>query len=110
MPDKKQVAAVAVFMGIPLMLMLVPKEVDTSKDGIYCAEVEYYNPNTETESTYTLPVEVEDDRLFKINFPNGGWLDDSHFEPEYIEDGKAEFTSDEGNEYKVKLLYYGDCD
>ena len=110
MAKKEQIAAVAIFMGVPLMLLLSTKNVDTSEDGIYCAEVEYYNPDTGTESTYTLPVEVEDDMLIRINFPNGGWLDDSHFEPEYIEEGKAKFTSDEGNEYKVKLLYEGKCD
>ena len=32
-------------------------------DGTYCAEVEYYNPNTGTRSTYDLDVEVENGDL-----------------------------------------------
>jgi hypothetical protein len=32
-------------------------------DGNYCAEVAYYNPNTVTLSTYTLPVEVKEKKL-----------------------------------------------
>ena len=53
-------------------------------DGNYCAEVEYYNLKTGTHSTYTLPVEVENNKLTVIHFPNGGWLDDSHFTPPTI--------------------------
>ena len=110
MASKQQVLSVGIFIGIPLLLLFIPKKVDTSEDGTYCAEVEYINPDKGTESTYTLPVEVEDDRLIRINFPNGGWLDDTHFEPEYIEDGKAKFKSYEGTEYKITLKHDGDCD
>lgn len=78
-------------------------------DGEYCAEIEYYNPNTGTSSTYTLPVEVEYGKLVKINWTNGGWLDDSHFIEPDISDGDAEFTSDAGYQYKVKLLNDSDC-
>src|SRR4051794_22101571 len=63
------------------------------EDGSYCATVEYYNPNSGTESTYTLTVEVEDNEVTQINFPNGGWLDDSHFTPEELDDdGSVSFT------------------
>lgn len=92
MASKQQILGVRIFIGIPILLLFIPKKVDTSEDGTYCAEVEYYNPETGTESTYTLPVEVEDDMVVKLSFPNGGWLDDTHFEPEYIEDGEAKFT------------------
>lgn len=74
-------------------------------DGDYCADVEYYNPNTGTQSSYTLNVEVEDNELIKIYWPNGGWLDDDHFYPEELdEDGYCEFTSDEGYEYTVQII------
>ena len=33
-------------------------EEELYPDGEYCAEVEYYNPNTGTRSTYTLNVHV----------------------------------------------------
>jgi len=74
-------------------------------DGSYCAEVEYYNPRTRTHSTYTLSIEIENNKLTVIHFPNGGWLDNSHFTPPTIKDGKAKFVSDRGYRYTVKILY-----
>lgn len=79
------------------------------EDGTYCAEIEYYNPRTGTRSTYTLEVEIEDNELTKIYWPNGGWLDDSHFYPPHIEDGHAEFTSDRGVEYSVEITEENGC-
>ena len=75
-------------------------------DGEYCAEIEYYNPNTGTNSTYTLNVLVEDDYLVEIYWANGGRLDTDHFYAEHIGDGYCSFTSDKGYEYEVTL--YGD--
>ncbi|WP_346068445.1 hypothetical protein [Sphingobacterium siyangense] len=74
------------------------------KDGMYCASVEYYNPNTATSSTYTLNIEVESDNLVIIHWPNGGWLDESHFISEDISSGTCSFTSDKGYEYNVTIL------
>lgn len=48
-------------------------------DGTWCADVEYYNPHTGTRNTYALDVEVQNGELTQINWPNGGWLDESHF-------------------------------
>lgn len=73
-------------------------------DGTYCADVEYYNPNTGTNSTYTLNVEVENNELTVIHWPNGGWLDESHFTPEELDSsGSCSFTSDQGYEYTVQI-------
>ncbi|ESU24359.1 hypothetical protein FEDK69T_08050 [Flavobacterium enshiense DK69] len=73
-------------------------------DNTYCAEVEYYNPNTGTRSTYTLNVEVENNELTVIHWPNGGWLDEDHFSPEELDsDGSCSFTSDRGYEYTVQI-------
>lgn len=79
------------------------------QDGTYCAEVEYYNPDTGTRNTYNLDVEVENGELTVIHWPNGGWLDDSHFSPEDITSGSCSFTSDRGYEYTVNLKDYGGC-
>ena len=76
---------------------------DEYSDGTYCAEVEYYNPNTGTRSTYELDVEVEDGYLVQIDWPNGGWLDETHFSSEDISSGECSFTSDRGYEYTVTL-------
>lgn len=74
------------------------------EDGEYCAEIHYYYSQTGTSSDYTLLVEVEDGKLIKILWSNGGWLDDSHFEPTDIEDGTTEFTSYKGVEYSVNII------
>ncbi|MFN8144914.1 MAG: hypothetical protein U0073_10865 [Bacteroidia bacterium] len=74
------------------------------EDGDHQADVQYFNPNTGTRSTYTLTVEVENGEIVKIYWPNGGWLDESHFTAtELDEDGSASFTSDKGYEYTVTI-------
>lgn len=82
---------------------VLEEESEEYPDGTYTAEVDYYNPETGTSSTYTLDVEVENGELTVIHWPNGGWLDESHFTPEDITSGSCSFTSDEGNEYTVTL-------
>ncbi len=80
------------------------------EDGVYCAEVEYYYSVTGTRSTYTLEIEVESEELTVIRWPNGGWLDNSHFSPPDISDGYASFTSDRNVEYKVTIIgEEGEC-
>ena len=78
-------------------------DFDDEYNGTYCAEVEYYNPNTGTRSTYELDVEVEDGYLVQIDWPNGGWLDETHFISEDISSGECSFTSDRGYKYTVTL-------
>lgn len=73
-------------------------------DNTYCADVEYYNSSTGTRSTYTLNVEVENNEVTVIHWPNGGWLDDDHFYPEELDsNGYCSFTSDKGYEYSVQI-------
>jgi len=78
-------------------------------DGTWCADVEYYNPNTGTRHTYNLDVEVQDGELVEISWPNGGWLDESHFTAEDITSGECSFTSDKGYEYTITLTSKGSC-
>jgi hypothetical protein len=74
-------------------------------DGLYCAEVNYYNPNTGTRSTYTLNVVVEDNHVVKIKFNNGGFLDGSHMTPEALsKSGTCTLITDKNYEYTVTLL------
>lgn len=74
------------------------------EDGTYCADVTYYNPNTGTNNTYTLEVEVESNELTTIYWSNGGWLDEDHFYPESLdESGYCSFTSDKGYEYEIQI-------
>lgn len=77
---------------------------DGFEDGTYCAFVTYNNPNTGTEKTYSLEVEVTGNQVTQINWNNGGWLDEDHFTPEEIDlDGKCSFSSDKGYDYTVEI-------
>lgn len=83
------------------------KEIITENypNGIYCADIAYFNPNTSTEKNYTLNVEVENNRLTKIYWSNGGWLDETHFSPPELNDnGRCSFTSDKGKIYTVRII------
>lgn len=82
---------------------------DGYTDGTWCADVEYYNPNTATRHTYQLNVEVEAGELTEIHWPNGGWLDESHFTAEDISDGECSFVSDKGYRYTITLTSQGGC-
>ena len=77
---------------------------DAYPDGTYCADIEYYNPDTGTRSTYTLNVEVESHEVTVIQWSNGGWLDSSHFNPEELDSsGSCSFTTFDGNQYDVQI-------
>jgi len=82
-------------------------EEETTKgyeDGGYCATIEYYNSSTGKSSTYTLEVEVENGELVKINWPNEGWLDSTHFSPPAVDsDGSCSFSTYDGKDYKVQI-------
>lgn len=80
------------------------KDKDIVYDGEYCAKITYYNSNTERNSEYTLTIEVYENKLEKINFPNG-WLDNDHFSNVLLDSqGYASFTSDRGYEYTVQII------
>lgn len=85
------------------------EEVDYP-DGRYCARVEYYYSETGTSSTYTLAITIEDGEVDRIHWPNGGWLDNSHFSSADISDGTAQFHSFEGVDYRVTVIGQdGEC-
>jgi hypothetical protein len=87
-----------------------PSAISEYEDGEYCAEVHYYNPKTRTSSDYTLTVSVEGNELTVIHFRNGGWLDDSHFDPPDISDGTVTITDDRAREYEIAIIKEGKCD
>jgi hypothetical protein len=77
---------------------------DGFEDGTYCAEVDYYNPNTGTNNSYTLEVEVQYNEVVKILFGNGGWLDSDHMTPQTLdENGECVITTDRNYEYAIKI-------
>lgn len=76
------------------------EEVD---DGLHSATIDYFNPATGTMGTYTLDVQVDGGQVTTIYFPQGGWLDDTHFEPADLEEGRASIVDDEGRSWDVEL-------
>ena len=80
-------------------------ETDASiEDGTYSTTVDYYNPDTGYSNTYTLNVEVEDNQVVQIVFPNDGYLDDTHIEPQNLdENGHCSIEDDEGRTFDIQL-------
>jgi major membrane immunogen (membrane-anchored lipoprotein) len=73
-------------------------------DGTYSADVEYTNPDTGYNTTYTLDVEVKDCDVVQIDFPNGGYLDNDHIDPTNIDaDGNASIEDDRGRTFDVHI-------
>ena len=73
-------------------------------DGTYSATVDYYNSVTGHSATYTLDVEVENNQVTIIYFPNSGYLDDDHITPgELDENGFVSIEGDDGKTYDVQI-------
>jgi hypothetical protein len=78
--------------------------VNGYSDDTYCAEVEYYNPNTGTRSNYTLTVEVYNNEVTEINFPQG-WLDGDQFSSEELDkNGECDIRTYRGYQYSIKII------
>ena len=75
---------------------------DSSDDG-GSGNVHYYNPNTGTQSDYTLDVEHDGSGdVERINFDHGGYIDESHIaDQEHNGDGTITVATDKGYEYTV---------
>ena len=83
----------------------VSEVVEGYPDDIYCAEVSYFNPRTGTRSAYTLKVEVQENEVVQINFPNGGWIDQNDFSDAFLEDdGTTSFVLDNGYQYDIAII------
>lgn len=76
------------------------------KDGVYTADVEYYNNSTGTNTLYVTKVHVVDGYLKIIKWPNGVWLASQLFNPQKIKkDGTCVISNiDAGYENRVKIL------
>ncbi|MCH2488722.1 MAG: hypothetical protein MK211_01115 [Flavobacteriales bacterium] len=83
----------------------------SEKEGKYCAYVYVYNPKTGTEGDYDLYVQVEEDKVIKLFWNNGGFLDSSHFNPDdaLLYDNYTTFKDDRGREFSVKIQNEEHC-
>lgn len=90
-----------------------PKDSKASQDfndGKHCAAIAYHNPKTGKSSNYQLTVEILQNEVVKLHWPNGGWLDQSHFCCATLDgEGHTSFTSDKGYNYDVTVLSTGEC-
>lgn len=66
--------------------------------------VEYYNPRTGTQSTYTLDVDYDGNGdVERINFDHGGYIDESHIvSQQHNGDGTITVETDNGVEFTVE--------
>ncbi|MCK0125821.1 hypothetical protein MWU76_15630 [Gelidibacter sp. F2691] len=72
-------------------------------DDSYCSDVDYYNPDTGTRSSYTLNVEVEDNEVTVIHFSRG-WLDSSEFSSEALDEvGYCSITLYDGRQFDIQI-------
>ncbi|WP_028375599.1 hypothetical protein [Leeuwenhoekiella sp. MAR_2009_132] len=79
-------------------------EIDGYQDGTYSATVYYNNPETSYSATYTLDVEVEDNEVTVIYFPNDGYLDYDHIWPDELDDyGYVIISGEEGKTYEIQI-------
>ena len=96
------------------LIILTSCGYSSVQDGEYCAEIEVHNWKTDKDSYYTLPVEVENNRIIKIHWSNGGWLDETHFSPDEAEldprDNTTLFEDDRERMFLIKVLENNDCD
>lgn len=72
------------------------KQENTITDGTHNAEVTYSN----TGSTYTISVDVDNNNVIQINFDNGGYI--SCFAP--LNSGRHATVEHEGNTYEVQII------
>lgn len=82
-------------------------------DGKYCTIVTI--ENVDDPGDYNLTVEISDNKLIRIYFPNGGWLDETHFVPKEViveNDGYCSFEDDRGRHisFFVEQDEKGTCD
>lgn len=73
-------------------------------NGRYCADVEYYNPNTGKSSEYTLTLSVENNQLVKLDFPQGYLADEDLPTTIFSSDGHTSFTLDKGYKYSIHII------
>lgn len=75
-------------------------DFDNLDDGTYSATVSYYDPETGFSNSYDLDVEVENNEVVQIDFPNGGYLTASET---VNSDGTCTVTDDRGCTYEVQI-------
>lgn len=82
---------------------------NTVLNGTFCADIRYYNPKTNFRNNYTLNVIIENNYLKKILFNNGGYLDESHFTTDTLDNDYIKITTDRGVDFEITLNKNSNC-
>lgn len=86
-----------------VVILVIPGCKRRPPDGNYCAKVIFQNPEVNKQLTYTLIVEVKDNKLIDISFPEEHYDQSEIKATEMPEDGKLTVVSQAGNIYKVEM-------
>ena len=79
---------------------------DPIEDGKYCANIKV--KTNKSTKIYRLTITTKNNYLHKIDWPNGGWLDNTHYKlPEFYEN-EATFTDDRVRKFEVKIIQKGE--
>lgn len=93
------------FVALILAFCIYSCKNSTDYDGRYCAKVNYLNPNTQTQSEYTLTITVERNILKKVDFPQGYLAAEDLPMAVFSKDGQTQFTLP--NNYKYSIFITG---
>lgn len=105
---------VAIIYYVADEMFISKQEIDDMKyskqefpDGEYLAEVKYKNTCTGFKSFYELVVNLRGDSLKRLNFENGGYLNENHIFPQKMQKDKYIDVKDIDNckVYSVKILH-----
>lgn len=95
---------------IAIVLLFSHLSCTSQSNGTYCADVDYYNSNSGTQSHYTLTAKVTNGKLVQLNFPSGGHIDKVEFGYVAFDADSIAYAKYKSKTYKVKLLNKGsDC-
>jgi len=95
-----------------LLIILCSVTSCSLQSEVRCAYVYIYNPKTGTESDLDLKVEIQDNKIVKIFWENGGWLDSSHFNTDnaVLFDDYASFKDDRKRDFGISLQKNSYCE
>lgn len=82
-------------------------DADLYPDGAYCADVTYYNRDTDKTIEYKLNVEIENGKLTKIHWANGGWTEEPLIIPVLVDSKGFCVVQSKGGSYQYSISITG---
>ena len=85
------------------IMLIITSCKKTPPDGNYCAKVIYSDSDSKKSASYTVIVEVKDNKLVDISFPEQHYDQSEIKAIEIPNDGKVTVVSQSGSVYKVEM-------